>query len=87
MQPKFEPVTVADLIQNKDELSAPSIRSYRKDSPLATHRMIAAAYAILAENLDGVRWTDLLKAIQQADPALHPKTINGCGGSSLKNFR
>lgn len=35
-------------------------------------------FKILNENPEGVRWTELLKLIEQTDKSLHPKTINGC---------
>jgi len=63
-----------------------SIRSFSTDSPLATHRIIAAACSILEQNPQGVRWVDLLEKIRQSDPGLHPKTINGCVWKLAERF-
>jgi hypothetical protein len=63
-----------------------SIKSFSADSPLATHRIIATACSILEENPDGVRWSELLEKIRQAEPALHPKTINGCVWKLAERF-
>ena len=43
-----------------------------------THVINEKALEIIGSNPDGVRWTDLLKQIQESDPTFHPKTINGC---------
>ncbi len=43
-----------------------------------TGRIYASIFDILEKNPDGVRWVDLLQMIQQSDPSLHPKTVNGC---------
>lgn len=43
-----------------------------------THRINAAALAILDAHPEGVRWVDLLKEIKKVDPSFHPKTVNGC---------
>ena len=43
-----------------------------------TGRVYAAAFKILAEHPDGVRWTDLKSMTEKAEPDLHPKTINSC---------
>jgi hypothetical protein len=63
-----------------------SIRSFSKDSPLATHRIIATAFSILEQNPQGVRWVDLLEKIHQAEPSLHPKTVNGCVWKLAERF-
>ena len=51
-----------------------------------TGRINAKALELLEQNPDGVRWTDMLKEIQRSEPALHPKTINGCVWKLVKKF-
>ena len=43
-----------------------------------TGRINALALQFLDEQPEGVRWSELLKRIQEADPSFHPKTVNGC---------
>ena len=43
-----------------------------------TGRVYARVFEILEAQPDGVRWTDLNKEVEEAEPDLHPKTINGC---------
>lgn len=43
-----------------------------------TGRIDAIALDLLNEHKDGMQWSELIKAIKQSDPTLHPKTINGC---------
>ena len=43
-----------------------------------THQIYDLIFQILKENPDGVRWTDLLRKIETANPDFHPKTVNGC---------
>lgn len=42
-----------------------------------TERITKAAFELLVEHKDGVRWSQLLKGIKEKDPSLHPKTVNG----------
>lgn len=50
----------------------------KKDSqPTAIERIYTKIFELLEESPDGIRWTDLLKAVQESDATLHPKTING----------
>lgn len=51
-----------------------------------TGRINAAALDILAQHPEGVRWTDLLKAIKSVDPTFHPKTVNGCVWMLVEKF-
>lgn len=43
-----------------------------------THQINNTALKLLDKNPKGIRWTDLLKKIQEKHPDFHPKTINGC---------
>jgi hypothetical protein len=36
------------------------------------------ALELLGKHPEGIRWTDLLKMLQESDSSWHPKTINGC---------
>jgi hypothetical protein len=36
------------------------------------------ALELLGRHPEGIRWTDLLKMLQESDSSWHPKTINGC---------
>lgn len=43
-----------------------------------THRIYATALELLEQHPEGLRWSELLAAVQAADPGFHPKTVNGC---------
>jgi hypothetical protein len=43
-----------------------------------THRINEKVLELLEQHPGGIRWTHLLKMIQESDPSLHPKTVNGC---------
>lgn len=43
-----------------------------------TGRINAKAIDLLSENPDGLRWSDLISKIIEADDSFHPKTVNGC---------
>ena len=51
-----------------------------------TGRINAKAIELLEQNPEGVRWSDMLKRIQESDSSLHPKTINGCVWQLTNNF-
>jgi hypothetical protein len=51
-----------------------------------TGRIYAIIFDLLEAHPEGVRWTELLKLIQQADPSLHPKTINGCVWKLIEKY-
>lgn len=51
-----------------------------------TGRIYIKIFQILEKNPDGVRWTDLNKAIEESDPSLHPKTINGCVWKLIEKY-
>lgn len=56
------------------------------NSNTITGRINIKAFELLEENKKGVRWSDMLKQIQESDPNLHPKTINGCVWKLVENF-
>lgn len=35
-------------------------------------------FELLERYPEGLRWAELLRKIEEADPGLHPKTVNGC---------
>jgi len=43
-----------------------------------TERINAIAFELLEKHTEGLRWSELLSKIEESDPTLHPKTINGC---------
>jgi len=51
-----------------------------------TGRINARALEILENNPNGVRWSEMLKAIKESDRGLHPKTVNGCVWKLVENF-
>ena len=48
------------------------------NSAKVTERINATAIKLLAENPDGLSWTDLRRKIEESDPTFHTKTVNGC---------
>lgn len=48
-----------------------------KQQPI-THQINNKALELLNEHPEGIRWTNLLKQLQEWKPEFHPKTINGC---------
>lgn len=48
-----------------------------KEEPI-THQIYAKALALLEENPEGLRWSELLIKLQESNPDWHPKTVNGC---------
>jgi hypothetical protein len=55
-------------------------------SSKVTHRINAKALELLEKNPEGVRWSELLKKIENADPSFHPKTVNGCVWKLVEKF-
>lgn len=51
-----------------------------------TGKIYKEIFELLEKNPNGLRWSELLSQIQQYDPTLHPKTINGCVWKLLKKF-
>ena len=48
------------------------------NSSKVTERIAATAFELLDRHPEGLRWADLLRKIEEADPDFHPKTVNGC---------
>lgn len=55
-------------------------------SDKVTERINAKALDLLLTHPEGMRTTELLRAIEAFDPTLHPKTINGCVWLLVENF-
>lgn len=51
-----------------------------------THRIYATALELLEQHPEGLRWSELLAAVQAADPGFHPKTVNGCVWKLVERF-
>ena len=51
-----------------------------------TGRIYAKIFDLLEIHPEGVRWTELLKLIEQSDPSLHPKTVNGCVWKLIEKY-
>lgn len=51
-----------------------------------TGKIYGIIFELLEAHPDGVRWTELLKLIEQKDPSLHPKTINGCVWKLIEKY-
>lgn len=47
------------------------------NSSKVTERIEATAFDLLEQNPDGLRWSQLNRLIEEADPGFHPKTVNG----------
>jgi hypothetical protein len=62
-------------------MKEPSINSEK-----VTERINATALKLLEENPNGIRWSELLSKIKEADSKFHPKTINGCVWKLAGNF-
>ena len=62
-------------------MSLPSINPETK-----TGRVYELAFDILKKHPNGVRWAELNKLIEDADPSLHPKTINGCVWKMVEKY-
>ena len=44
------------------------------------------AIVLLENHPEGVRWSEMIRLIQEAFPDFHPKTINGCVWKLVENF-
>lgn len=51
-----------------------------------TGRIYAIIFELLEKNPEGIRWTDLLSKIREADRSFHPKTVNGCVWKLIEKF-
>ena len=47
-------------------------------NPTITGRIYETALELLDQHPEGLRWKELLAKIEESDPGLHPKTVNGC---------
>jgi len=43
-----------------------------------TGRIHIKILELLEQHIDGLRWVDIAKQVQDSDPTIHPKTLNGC---------
>lgn len=55
-------------------------------SSKVTERINAKAFELLEDHPEGLRWSELLASIKESDPALHPKTVNGCVWKLTEKF-
>lgn len=62
------------------------LKSLDINSTKVTERINAKAFELLEQNPEGIRYTDLLKQIQEFDTTLHPKTVNGCIWKLVEKF-
>ncbi|TAK97050.1 hypothetical protein EPO05_00385 [Patescibacteria group bacterium] len=51
-----------------------------------TGRVNATALRLLEQHPEGLRWSELLSKIKEADRGLHPKTVNGCVWKLVQRF-
>jgi hypothetical protein len=51
-----------------------------------TGRIYLIIFDLLEKHPKGIRWVDMLKMIKEADPSLHPKTVNGCVWKLVEKF-
>lgn len=56
------------------------------NSAKLTERIEATAFELLEKHPEGLRWTDLRRRIEEADPGFHPKTVNGCVWKLVENY-
>lgn len=56
------------------------------NKPTITGRINAIALKLLEQNQAGLRWSELVLKIKQAEPGFHPKTINGCVWKIVEKF-
>ncbi|MFX1510167.1 MAG: hypothetical protein ACFFBR_07695 [Promethearchaeota archaeon] len=51
-----------------------------------TGRIYAKALELLEQHPEGIRFTELRSAIEEAYPSFHPKTVNGCVWKLIQKF-
>jgi len=56
------------------------------NSNTKTGKIYLTIFEILEKYPEGVRWSTLIKKIEELNPSLHPKTINGCVWKLVENF-
>ena len=57
-----------------------------KRSSTITGRIYAKALKLLEQRPEGLRFTELRSAIEEAYPSFHPKTVNGCVWKLVQKF-
>jgi hypothetical protein len=62
---------------NNVRMSKPT-KDAHMQAPTVTGRINTKALELLEQHPEGMRWSELLVAIEASDPNLHLKTINGC---------
>lgn len=48
------------------------------DPDTKTGRIHIKIFQLLEQHPEGIRWVDLAQQVLEADPSIHPKTLNGC---------
>ena len=56
------------------------------DPSTITGHIYKKIFKLLEKHPNGIRWTDLNAMIEESDPSLHPKTINGCVWKLVERF-
>jgi hypothetical protein len=56
------------------------------NSNTKTGKVYLAIFEILKKNPEGLQWTAINKKVEELDPSLHLKTINGCVWKLIENF-
>lgn len=51
-----------------------------------TGQIYITIFTLLEKTPQGISWTNLNKLIENSDPTLHPKTINGCVWKLVEKF-
>ena len=62
------------------------INTMQNNLSTITGRINAKAIELLEKHPEGIRWSEMLRLIQEAFPDFHPKTINGCVWKLAENF-
>lgn len=52
----------------------------------STGKIYLKIFELLKKHKEGLRWSELLKMIQESDPSFHPKTVNGCVWKLIEKF-
>lgn len=63
-----------------------SSKASPKRSSTITGRIYAKALELLEQHPEGLRFTELRTAIEEAYPNFHPKTVNGCVWKLVQKF-
>ena len=62
------------------------INTMQNNLSTITGRISAKAIELLEKHPEGIRWSEMLRLIQEAFPDFHPKTINGCVWKLVEKF-